>query len=380
MRQRRAEFLVLRIVDLAFGRCELVTGVGFEGGRDDVVLELRVAHLQLRGACRPRQRENALGTDVVLLDVLVLSLERVELERVAFEDLHVLALVAVGAGVEGRERCAHRAERTGERRVEGVVRAVARVALELARASEGTVGVEEVGALLLGVVASLHVGPERVAPVAERAAKDAAQRALELVVVEHQAAGAQIATVDLVVPLEHDVECAADAFGGAVGTRAAHDLDALDELGGDAVDEERPIGLRAGHLAAVDQDLRVTRVETAQANRIELEHVRQEGDARHPLQHVADGERLEPLEVVETVLEHRRGRLDPVAIDDLSQHDDLLERLIVTGRGRLRVRWTDGGCERHGNGGVYGSALDSRHGCPLAYLSGAGNHAFVTFL
>ena len=116
---------------------------------------------------------------------------------------------------------------------------------------------------------------------------------------------------------------------------AAHDLDLLDQLGRDAVDEERAVGAGAGHLLAVDQDLGVARVEAAQARAVVFDHVGQERDAGHALEHVAGGQRLEALEVLQVVDQHRRGVVAAVAVDDLALYDDGAELVRLLRHRRL---------------------------------------------
>ena len=104
----------------------------------------------------------------------------------------------------------------------------------------------------------------------------------------------------------------------------ADDLDPLDQLGRDAIDEEAAIGLAAGRAAAVDQHLGEARRQAAHLHAVIFEHVRGEGDARHALQHLADRDRFEALEIFEVVGEDRVGIVGAVAEDDLAGDDDII--------------------------------------------------------
>lgn len=108
---------------------------------------------------------------------------------------------------------------------------------------------------------------------------------------------------------------------GSSARGRADDLDPLHELGGDAVDQERPIVLTAGGAAAVDQHLAVARRQAAHRDAVELQHVGGEGDAGHALEHLAHRDRLEPLEVLEVVGEHGVRVGGPVTEGDVPGDD-----------------------------------------------------------
>src|SRR5690606_11746141 len=71
----------------------------------------------------------------------------------------------------------------------------------------------------------------------------------------------------------------------------------------------------------------------AELRRLAFPDVAGEGDARHAFQHVADRDRLELLEEVESVGELRRHGFGAVAHRNLPRHHDLFE-LRVLGNGR----------------------------------------------
>ena len=109
----------------------------------------------------------------------------------------------------------------------------------------------------------------------------------------------------------------------------------VDHFRGDAVDPERAIVTGARHLLAVHQYLGVAGGHAAHHRAIELHDVgADEGDARHALEHVANGRRFEALEVFEVETQHRRSVLGAVSIGDLALHDDLVQVLGV-GRGQV---------------------------------------------
>ncbi len=105
----------------------------------------------------------------------------------------------------------------------------------------------------------------------------------------------------------------------------------------------------AGDAPAVDQDLRVLAADAAQRRLGVLADVALEADAGHALHHVADGERLEALEVFLVVRQHRRRRVHPVArVDALRQHLDLGQFGLRHGR-RLGEHRRGQGRKAHGH-------------------------------
>src|SRR3546814_2608898 len=86
------------------------------------------------------------------------------------------------------------------------------------------------------------------------------------------------------------------------------------------VDEKGAIGLAGRCAAAVDQHLGKAGRKAAHLNPVIFEHVGREGDAGHPFQHLADGNRFETLKIFEIVGKNGIGVLSPVAENDLTVH------------------------------------------------------------
>ena len=147
---------------------------------------------------------------------------------------------------------------------------------------------------------------------------------------------------------QHDIERAGDRVAAAVGRSRTHDLDALDQLRRNAIDEERTVEAGAGHALAVDEDLRVAGIEAAQAHAVVFQHVGQEGHAGHALEHVANGQRLELLEVFK-IVDQRRWRFGAVAVDGFAADHDRVECIgAAVGRGGA-VRGLRNGERRDGH-------------------------------
>ena len=84
----------------------------------------------------------------------------------------------------------------------------------------------------------------------------------------------------------------------------------------------------AGDLLAVDQYLGIAATEAAQLHAVVFHDVgTDEADARHALQHVADGTRLEALEILQVVHQGRRDFTAAVAVSDLALDDDGVQPL-----------------------------------------------------
>jgi hypothetical protein len=123
--------------------------------------------------------------------------------------------------------------------------------------------------------------------VAEVAA--AARRAI----VGQRSAGAPAAAARIGTRLEHHVDGAGDALRVEIRSRAAQQLDALDQLRRNAVDEGGTVVAAAGETLAVDQHLRVFGPQTAELRRLEGAGFGGEDQARQALEHVAGRARFE---------------------------------------------------------------------------------------
>ena len=86
--------------------------------------------------------------------------------------------------------------------------------------------------------AALGVGAQQQVAAQGLAAPDRAHQRLDLVVAVAQGAGTQVAAVERITVAQHDVERTGDGVAAAVGRGRTDDLDALHQLGRDAVDEE----------------------------------------------------------------------------------------------------------------------------------------------
>ena len=105
----------------------------------------------------------------------------------------------------------------------------------------------------------------------------------------------------------------------------------------------------AGDAPAVDQDLRVLAADAAQGGLGVLADVALEADAGHALHHVADGQRLEALEVFLVVRQHGRRVVHAVArVHALRQHLDLGQLGLRDGR-RLGEYRRGQGRKAHGH-------------------------------
>src|SRR5690606_4229162 len=120
------------------------------------------------------------------------------------------------------------------------------------------------------IVATLHVAAEDQATFTDLAAPRSGDAFFPLAVVEAQTAEAHVAAVHTKAIAQHDVQRACHGVAGAARTGRTHDFDTLDQLGRNAVHEEGAVGVLAGHLLAVDQDLRVARIETTHAHAVGL--------------------------------------------------------------------------------------------------------------
>src|SRR5690606_2729692 len=236
--------------------------------------------------------------------------------------------VAVGPDVEAVDaEAAGVADVGGVRDVAGVVAAVLDLDLVLPADQffHRRIG-EPVGALELAAVAILHVDACEDAAAQRLAAGDRAERGIDLAVVPAVHADAEVAAVEFVGVAQHDVDRAGHRVARAVGAVAAEDLDAVDHLGGDAVDPERAVVAGAWHLLAVDQHLGVAAAQAAQLHAVEFHDVgADEGGTREALDHVADGGRLEALEVFQVVAEHGFRVGGAVAVGDLALDHDRVE-------------------------------------------------------
>lgn|GEM_PF-4845926 len=105
--------------------------------------------------------------------------------------------------------------------------------------------------------------------------------------------------------LENDVDRAPDAVGIHRRAGAAHDLDALDHVGRQAVHLELAIFGGGRHRLTIDEEKRVALVQAAQAD--VLDHPRRpaEGHAGQPPQHIAHGGIAEALDL--RLVEHQPG-------------------------------------------------------------------------
>ena len=330
------------VVEVAAGALEQLLALG--GGLR--VLEARMVHAHL-GATAGHV-EFVLGADAVVLlvvrvqagdtDVLGLALFELLLER------H-LADVALGLHVEAVDaelRAVADIDRI--RQVARVVAAVLDLRLvfpaDLVCEVGAAVVLEAVGALFLAAVAVLHVDAGQHAATQGLERGHRAEGGVGLAVVPAIDAQAQVAAVELVGIAQHDVDRAGHGVAAAVGAGAALDLDVVDHLRRDAVDVERAVVAGARHLLAVDQHLGVAAAQAAQLGAVVFHDVgADEGDARHALEHVADGVGLEALEVLEVVGQDRRGGVGAVAVGDLALHDDAVQFLWC----RFRVLGAIGG-------------------------------------
>ena len=248
----------------------------------------------------------------------------------------ILVLQPVGAHVEQVDAELARADVCVVGGVEGAVVAAAHVGLHFGVVERAARCVEAPAELVLRVAAALAVDAKQQIAAQRFAAPHRAEQRLGLAVVVAQRADAQIAAVERMAVAQHDIERTGNRVAAAVGRGRTHDLDALDQLRRNAIDEERSVETGAGHALAIDEDLRVAGIEAAQAHTVVFQHVGQEGHAGHPLEHVADGQRLELLEVFQ-IVDQRRWRLGAVAVNGFAADHDRVERIgaaVRRGRGR----------------------------------------------
>ena len=262
-----------------------------------LVVEDRVAGLEAGLAAEHLAGELAVQRPVVGgdVDIVVVGDREIPIADIAVLVLPgVLVGEPVGAHEQTRQLQVPAADLNLIGGVEGVVGAVAGVGLHLDVVEGAARLVIAPARLLLGIAASLDAGADQQPARSGLTGPDAAEGLAHPPVVEQDGAGAQIAAVQGLAVAQHDVQGAGHGVAAAVGAGRAHDLDALDQLGRDAVDEERAVKAGAGHPLAVDQDLGVAGVQAAQPRAVALQHVGQEGDAGHALHGVAGGQRLEP--------------------------------------------------------------------------------------
>ncbi len=276
--------------------------------------------------------------------------------------------------------------------VEGIVGAVAGIGLVFpvveivggeVRIVFGTVAIAQ-ARLFLGVVTALDVGTDQHTPAGQFAAVIEATRLLELAIIEKQSARADISAIECEAIAQLDVERARHCIARAPRRGGAHDLDLLDQFGGDAVEEEGTVGLAARHALAVDEDLGVARIKAAQPRPVAFDHVREEGDTRDALERIACSQRLEALEILLVIDQHRLGRVGAVAEADRALHHDFLGGLdlvvlALVGLGDRTAR-LDGGGKRLRVGGVPGKGRRSggggqRHSGAAKQKAGADHYS-----
>src|SRR3546814_2071050 len=138
-------------------------------------------------------------------------------------------------------------------------------------------------------MASLKVEANEQAAGADRAAVNQAKAGFEFLVVEIERARANITTVEFIAVAQLDVDRARNRVAGAARRRRTDDLDAVDQLGGDAVHEEAAVVVGAGDALAVDQYLRIAGRKAAEPCAVAFDDVRQEGQRRDTPQGVPRG-------------------------------------------------------------------------------------------
>ena len=311
-----------------------------------VVLERGVAKLEGGLAAERLELVAAIHREAFLIDVDIVAVDDVDIVQrfnaVAVFD-RVFVLEALGLHVKAVEgEFAILANRRFPGEVRRVIRAVARIALELAVVQVFANIVIAQRRLALRVVTALHARAEQQAAVADLAAPHGASRFTHATIIERQGAETDIAAFKSIAVFQNDVDRARHRVARTVGRGRAHDLDLGDQFGRNAIHEEGGISAvadrarrRAGarHFFAIDQDLRVGRIKAAQAHAIRFQHVRQEGDRRHALQRVANRQRLKALEIVGVVNKNRRRVGGTVAVGD-AVDDNHIARV---GYGAVRI-------------------------------------------
>ena len=160
-------------------------------------------------------------------------------------------------------------------KVKPSVGAVSHIGLDL-DIVERTAGlVVALGELVLGAAAALEVGRDDQSARADLATPGRAERFSPLAVIVIQPADPDVASVQRHGIAQNDVDRPRHRVALAIGRRRAHHLDPLYQLGWNAIHEEGPIHARARHPLAVDQDLGIAGIQTAQARAIRFQYVRQ---------------------------------------------------------------------------------------------------------
>ena len=349
---------------IPFAVDDLVLFLGF----GTVVFEPRVVQIEPGGAVG--YVEPVFGTDAP-----VLLVDRVKARHVGFDHIAIVVFdlmrnfghVAVGSDVEGVD-----AEATGIAHLDGVGgvgRSIAAILhFHLILPADQFFHrriLEAIRTLVFGTVAILYVDTGKNAATQGVATGHRAEGRVDLAVVPAVHAKAYIAAIEHVGIAQHDVDRTGGGIAAAVGAAAAQDLDAIHHFRRDAIHPERTIIARTWHLLAVDQHLRVAARHAAQLRAIELHDVgADEGHAWHALQHVADGVRLEALEVFQAIHQGWRGVRGAIAVGDFALHHDGIEisRLLRIGRSGISKR-------SRGNQACDGTGqqvlLEVHRGCPL---------------
>ena len=335
-----------------------------------VVVDRGVAKLEHRLAAEHVALVAGAERQVVGADIQIVVVDRAQvggvLDAAEIFD-RVLVLVAVGADEGARQTQLAAGHRNLIGGVGRIVRAVADVGLDLGVVERAARLVETLAVFVLGIAAVLDVGADQQPAGAGLAAPDSAVGPAPLAVfavAPVQCAEPDIAAVQRQGITQHDIDGAGHRVARTVGGRGTDHLDALDQFSRDAIDEERPVDAGAGDALAVDQDLGVAGVKASQTHAVGFKHVGQEGDAGHALQGVADGQRLEALEILEVVGQDRRHVVGAVAHHRLAGDDHFVQRRDRALRRGVLARLGEGGAsegERRERGAEQKSEFHGRH-------------------
>lgn len=335
------------------------------------VLEAGIVHAHFGGAAR--HVELVFGADAVVLLVIGVQARHAQVDGLVVVQLlfkRHLGDVAIGLDVEAVDAEAPGvADIRGVGQVGRVVAAVLHLGLVFPTdfLFPRVVG-KAVGALGLGAVAVLRVDACQ-QPAAERLERGhRAECRVDLAIVPAVHADTDVAAGELVGVAQHDVDRAGHRIAAPVGAGTALDLDVVDHFGGDAVDVERAVVASARDLLAVDQHLRVAAAEPAQLHPVVLHDVRaDEAHARHALEHVAHGVRLEALEIFQIVDQRGRDVVGTVAVDDLALDHDGIQLLGIACGAGVRCLVLGGGGEAGRNQGSAEQRLRKRGGQGIAF-------------